>query len=89
YMAAGKPILGSIAGETPLIIAEAQCGYCAPPEDAQAFAQIVRRFVATQDKATLGQNARAYYERHFTKQGLMDQLEAMLQSLVEGAHEDS
>ena len=89
YMAAGKPILGSIAGETPLILAEAQCGFCAPPEDAAAFAQTVRDFLACDHKDVLGRNARAYYEQNFTKDGLMDKLEAMLLSLAEDAHEDS
>ncbi|MEA4927198.1 MAG: glycosyltransferase family 4 protein [Candidatus Limiplasma sp.] len=83
YMAAGKPILGSIAGETPEIVAEARCGLCAPPEDAQAFADTVRAFIARTDQAQMGENARLYYEAHFTKQGHMDRLEAMLAALCE------
>lgn len=88
YMAAGKPILGSIAGETPLILAEAGCGLCAPPDDAASFAETVRQFIARPDRAEMGRNARTYYERHFTKQGHMDRLESMLVSLAGGAHED-
>lgn len=84
YMAAGKPILGSIAGETPLIVAEAQCGLCAPPEEPEAFANVVRQFWLGGEARTMGENARAYYERHFTKQGHMDRLEAMLLSLAGG-----
>lgn len=83
YMAAGKPILGSIAGETPYILEQAQCGICAPPEDPEAFAQVVRAFIAREDQAAMGENARRYYELHFTRQGHMDQLEALLQSLCE------
>jgi len=78
YMAAGKPVLGSIAGETPDILAEAQCGLCAPPEDPEAFAQTVRAFIGRRDQAQMGENARKYYLEHFTKQGHMDRLEAML-----------
>ncbi|MDD3921486.1 MAG: glycosyltransferase family 4 protein [Eubacteriales bacterium] len=88
YMAAGKPILGSIAGETPYIVAEAQCGLCAPPDDPEAFAQTVRAFMAREDREAMGENARNYYQAHFTKEGHMAQLEQMLRSLCEGNHED-
>ena len=83
YMAAGKPILGSIAGETPYILEQAQCGLCAPPENPEAFAQVARAFIARDDQAVMGENARRYYEQHFTRQGQMDRLEALLQSLCE------
>ncbi len=81
YMAAGKPVLGSIAGETPLILKEAACGLCAPPEDPQAFAQVVREFMASPLKKQMGENAKAYCQRHFSKKGHMDRLEGLLLSL--------
>ena len=86
-MAAGKPVLGSIAGETPLIVAEAACGLCAPPDDPEAFAAVVRAFMQRTDRAQMGENARRYYERNFTKQAHMDRLEAMLFELAGGRHE--
>lgn len=78
YMAAGKPILAAADGETPLILEEAECGYCARAEDAQGFAETARRFLADPDRARLGRNAREHYERHFTKQIFMDKLEEEL-----------
>lgn len=78
YMACARPILGSIAGETPRVVAEARCGYCAPPENPEAFAEAVRRFLRDPDRRRLGDNARAYYEAHFTRQRHMDRLEDML-----------
>lgn len=81
YMAAGKPILGSIGGEAEDIIAEAQCGLCAPSDDPAAFARIVRAFRTDARRAQMGENARRYYEEHFAKQGLMDKLERMLTEL--------
>ena len=78
YMAAGKPILAAADGETPAILAEARCGFCSPAGDAAAFAGAVRAFLADPDKASLGENARAYYERYFTKQRFMDKLEEEL-----------
>lgn len=84
YMAAGKPVLGSIAGETPYVIEQAQCGFCAPPDDPDAFAAVVRRFLNEPDKAGMGERGRAYYDAHFTKQEHMDRLEAMLTALAGG-----
>ncbi len=77
-MAAGKPILAAADGETPSVLEEANCGFCAPAENAAAFAEAVRTFLTDPDKARLGRNARAYYERHFTRQVFMDKLEEEL-----------
>ncbi|MBN1777464.1 MAG: glycosyltransferase family 4 protein [Clostridiales bacterium] len=82
YMAAGKPILGSISGEAEDIIREAQCGLCAPSDDPKAFAEIVMKFTADERRGGMGKNARRYYETHFAKQGLMDTLERMLKELA-------
>ena len=85
YMAAGKPVLGSIAGETPYVIEQAQCGFCAPPGDPEAFAEVVKRFMSVPGShAEMGRRARAYYQAHFTKREHMDRLEAMLLRLAEG-----
>jgi glycosyltransferase involved in cell wall biosynthesis len=84
YMAAGKPILGSIAGETADIIADADCGLCAPPDDPDAFAAIVRAFINRTDQVQMGERAKAYYQQHFTKEEHMNHLEKMLKELCEG-----
>lgn len=82
YMAAGKPILGSIAGETADIVREAACGLCAPPEEPQAFAQVVREFKASPQKEQMGKNAKAYSDMHFSKKRHMDKLETLLFSMT-------
>ena len=84
YMAAGKPVLGSIAGETAYVIAQAECGFCAPPDDPEAFAKVVRRFLACADREAMGARGRAYYDAHFTKRDHMDKLEKLLMSLAGG-----
>lgn len=78
YMAAGKPILGAANGEIPQTIEAAQCGFCVSAEDARGLADIIRGFAKIQDKERLGLNARAYYERHFTRDRFMNQLESEL-----------
>lgn len=81
YMAAGKPILGSISGEAEDIISEAACGLCAPCDDPDAFAEAVRTFIANENRAQMGQNAKQYYQAHFTKREIMDQTERILLEL--------
>jgi len=82
YMAAGKPILGSIGGETVYVLNKAKCGLCAPPEDPQAFAKIVRTFIAMSNREQLGKNGQEYYNLHFTKKSHMDRLETMIKEMA-------
>ncbi|MDD3334227.1 MAG: glycosyltransferase family 4 protein [Eubacteriales bacterium] len=84
YMAAGKPVLGSIGGEAAYVINQAQCGFCAPPDDPEAFAQVVRRFLSSDQKKAMGENGKAYYQEHFTQKHHMDKLESMLLDLAQG-----
>jgi glycosyltransferase involved in cell wall biosynthesis len=82
YMAAGKPVLGSIGGETAYVVEKAGCGYCAAPDDPQAFAEVVRRFAAAPEMhRELGERGRQYYAAYFTKQYHMDKLEKLLKAL--------
>lgn len=80
YMAAGRPVIAAANGEIPLVIEKARCGFCAPAEDGAALADAVRRFLAHEDKASLGQAGRRYYEENFSRQRFMDALERELQA---------
>ena len=84
YMAVGKPVLGAIAGETPYVIEQAGCGLCAPPDDPEAFAQVVRAFIARNDHEQMGQRGADYYQRYFTKKHHIDRLESLLFDLAGG-----
>lgn len=89
YMAAGKPIIGAIGGETARVVAEAQCGFCAEAEDARMLADNVKRFLSCEDKERLGRNARDFYDRYFEKRSFMDMLEKELYALKDRAYEGS
>lgn len=82
YMAAGKPMLGAIDGETANLIREADCGYCAPAEDAKALAQHARAFAQSTQREMLGVRARAHYEHHFTKEIFLTRLIEELERFV-------
>ncbi len=79
YMAAGKPVIGAIDGETPRLIGEAQCGECAPAEDSKALAQILLRAARNPETwKVYGENSRKYYDAHFRKETFLDTLEQEL-----------
>lgn len=84
YMAAGKPVLGSSIGEMAYIINDSKCGLCAPSDNPEAFADIVRQFLrATPEEIeAMGKAGYQYYQKHFTKKLHMDRLEAMLLELA-------
>ena len=83
YMAAGKPILAALSGETKRVIDDAKCGFCCDIEDADGLAQIAAQFAEVSDTDRFGSNAKVYYERHFTKKLFFDKLESLLTELVE------
>lgn len=75
YMAAGKPIIGAINGETATIIKEAKCGFCGPAEDVETLADNVRKYINCKEKEMLGQNARKFYEENFCRERFIDKME--------------
>ena len=68
YMAAGKPIIGSINGETDRIIKEAKCGFCGQAEDPVELKNNILSFISTGMKEELKINARKYYLDNFSKE---------------------
>ena len=74
YMACGKAIIASAAGETRRIITEAKCGVCAEIGNSYALVDGIR-YIMKNDKKLMGKNARDYFEQHFDKRMLMDQME--------------
>lgn len=78
YMAAGKPIIGAIDGETSLVIYDAECGLCGEAGNEEQLAKNVRTFI-TYDNSQFGEKAYRYYTEHFEKQRFMDKLEQALE----------
>ena len=80
YMAAGKPVVGAIGGETARVVnEEAQCGMCCTPENAQELAQIMLRIAQDDElRGRFSENARRYYQQYFRKEQFFDMLETVL-----------
>ena len=81
YMAAGIPVLAAASGETARVIEEAECGLCSPAEDPDGLAMNARKML-TMDRKAMGENARKYYNSHYTKQQYIDSIEDMLESVL-------
>ncbi len=81
YMACNKPIIASAAGETERIINESECGKCSQTGDPEALAENIIGFLNMSNEELytelkrMGDNAKRYFEKHFLKEKLMDELE--------------
>jgi glycosyltransferase involved in cell wall biosynthesis len=79
YMAAAKPIIGCIDGETDMIINESQCGLCAPAENEQLLAECVRRIVSDRESLKIyAKKSETYYQTHFSKDKIISKLNELL-----------
>ena len=78
YMAAGKPIIGSINGETASVIKAAECGYCSSAENENELTEIILKFISYKDKEHFSLSARKYYEDNFRKELFIQKLEKEL-----------
>lgn len=83
-MAAGTPVIVSIAGEAEDLIHAAEGGLCIPPEDAHALADAILRL---RNDPSLGrelsQNARAYITRYYNRKEIAATLQSLLLPLAE------
>lgn len=80
YMAAGKPIIGAIDGETEKIIDESGCGYVSKAGDSEALARNIMRFCMLDEdkKREFGRLSRQYYKDHFDRKTHIDNMEKYL-----------
>ena len=82
YLACGKPIIASINGEGAKIVNDAKCGVTSPAEDSLLLSEKIQELIYL-DKSMLiemGVNGRAYYEKEFDKESLLNKLEKILSS---------
>ncbi|MDB1944451.1 glycosyltransferase family 4 protein [Clostridium tertium] len=83
YMAAGKPIIGVVNGESKRIIEEAKCGLVCEAENYIELANIINEFCNMNKKEEMSQNSRKYYCNNYSKKCFFEKLESILRK-VEG-----
>ncbi len=82
YLACGKPIIASLDGEGARIIKEAKCGVVSNAENSVFLSEKIKELMNI-DKSKLhkmGMNARAYYEKEFDREYLLERLESIFES---------
>lgn len=86
YLAAGKPIVASIAADNDAAatIEAAEAGTVVHPGDTARFCSTVFKLAADKFlRETLGANARAFAERSFAIEGIADRFEAVFNDLAQ------
>lgn len=84
YMACGMPVVAAAAGESKRVIEEAECGLCSPGGDAEALAENLEKIMQCtfEERKQMGANARSYFEMHFEKNKLLDQMDPYFMKIV-------
>ena len=75
-MALSKPVIGTLVGGTPEMIVDGETGLLAPPSDADALADAVRRMAADAPmRLRMGDAGHARVIEHFSLQVMTDRIE--------------
>lgn len=84
YLACARPVLAALDGEGAHIVQESGAGLTVPAEDAAALADAVKRMARMEPSAleNMGRSGHAYFEQHFARGRLIDQLEALFAEMA-------
>ncbi|EKD55424.1 MAG: hypothetical protein ACD_60C00009G0017 [uncultured bacterium] len=83
YLACAKPILASLDGEGKRVIEESSAGMVAGSGDSTSLADIVMKMysLSLHDRVQMGLEGRAYFNKHFARDVLLQNLENWMQEL--------
>ncbi|HEX6513922.1 MAG TPA: glycosyltransferase family 4 protein [Chloroflexota bacterium] len=88
YMAAGRPVVASVSGdsESARLIRQADCGLVAPAEDPAGLLDAIERLRADPELGRrLGSNGRAFAERHFDRDKIVAAQQRLLEAVARPA----
>ena len=74
YMAAGKPIIGSINGETQRVIELSKSGLCCRAEDYIEFSNLILKFCISDNKEEMSLNSKKFYCDNYSKKNFIKKL---------------
>lgn len=89
YMAAGRPILGTLTGEARRVVEEARCGMCCDAEDLEGLAGLCLRLADMPRSArdAMGAAGREYCAERFSREGFFRKLERQIDELIGGRND--
>lgn len=85
YMFSGRPVVASVScnSATAQVLTEANAGFVLPSDDPQAVADLLTSLADDPSSLQLmGENARRYAEKNFSKQAVLPRLINLLETLV-------
>jgi len=83
YMAAGRPIVGAVGGETAHVINESQGGRVVASGDSKGLAEQILYYYHNRDQVRIdGENARNYYDLCFHKEQFYDTILAQIEKIA-------
>ena len=84
YMAAGRPVIGFTDDESEVahIISDAECGLNREPDDVEGMAEMFQMLKKEKEtRRKMGERARAYVEKYYAKDVVLERYEDLLVSL--------
>ncbi len=86
YLAAGRPIIAAMDGEGALLIEKARAGFCCAAGDSAALAKSILRLTGlnSEERETMGENGRRYFEQHFSVEHVTSELTAHFRQVTAG-----
>lgn len=85
YLSAGKPIIAAIDGGAKEIIEESGCGIAVSADDIDGLASAMDEYIENKEKyVNCGDRAIQYFNAHYEKKIVIDQLENYLVNLCRG-----
>jgi glycosyltransferase involved in cell wall biosynthesis len=79
YMAAGRPVVASAAGDVARLLERSQGGLASRPGDAAALARAIRELAADPARAReMGDSGRRYVSASYSREAFVDRLEEIL-----------
>lgn len=88
YMAAGKPVIGTVTGEARRVLEDADCGFCCDAEDASGLVECCRGMAALSagERKQCGDRAKHYCAEHYSRESFFNTLVNALESLEGTKH---
>ena len=84
YLAAGKPVIASIAGEGAALVNTAKAGVTCEPQSPDKLVAAITQLLElpSEERRQLGENGRAYCQEHFKPETVFGKLDAVLEELT-------
>jgi glycosyltransferase involved in cell wall biosynthesis len=83
YLACGRPLVAALDGEGGRVVKESGAGLVGPAGDPEALAANVQALyrLSKSERRAMGLRGRAYFERHFEQERLLDRLEGLMREV--------